>query len=105
NQGTGATSYYVGCAYRCTGWSSNFPSCLLFQAPNTGADVKLLQLAASTGAVVETLFDSGTTGLTFTTTDVLKFRVVSTGTMHAASYSKNGGPWTVLYSIVDPSGT
>ncbi|MGO9914489.1 MAG: hypothetical protein ACLQIB_07205 [Isosphaeraceae bacterium] len=105
-QGTqnGTLQYSMGCAYRCTAWVSNTPSCLLFYACSTGS-VDLVQIASNTGATVETLFTTSSSGLTFSTTDTVRFRVVASGKDHSASYSKNGGPWTLLYWVLDAAGT
>ncbi len=105
-QGTqiGGTVYSMGCAYRCTAWVNNTPGCLLFYAGSAGT-VVLAQIASNTGTTVETLFTTSSSSLTFTTSDVIRFRVVASNTDHSASYQKNGGPWTLLYWVLDASGT
>jgi hypothetical protein len=99
-----ASPTYVACAYRCNTWATGYANCVEFRHSASGS-CSCLQLASGSGSVVETLFTTAASGLTFTTTDVIKFRVVATGLNHSASYSKNGGPWTILYWLLDPSGT
>ena len=102
-QGTGASSdYFAGCIYRANTWGATFPNGFLFQIGSKG-HVDLYQVNTA-GSIVETLV-AATTGPTIATTDTVILRLVCSGTEHSAHYRQNGGPWTQLYWVIDPSGS
>jgi hypothetical protein len=103
-QADGSNQYFMGCRYRCTNFSSGLPKGFLFLCNHTGGTCQLLETASGTSTATQILFNSPV-GLTFNTTDRVRFRVVWSGLSHSAFYSKNSGPWTQLYRLEDASGT
>ena len=97
---TGA-EYNIGVRYRCQpNWVANSPDG--YQVTIGAKGSTSLYRTASSAGNVQTVFQIAVgAGMTFTTTDSLRIRIVVAGNDHSAAYRKNNGPWTVIYKVQD----
>lgn len=98
-QGDGTLEYYVGVRYRCNTWGNDRPNGYQVIVGAKGT-VSFTQTATTTGTV-ETLYTTASSGLTFSTSETVRFRLVVSGNDHSLTYRKSSGVWTLLFSVYD----